>query len=172
MPNKDRGQPGAPVDLSIDTDDLRQFAAILNRAAEPKRLRRELAKDLRGALQPAVQQAKAGINAVGHDSRSRPSPAIRPAIGRNIRAEVRLTARTTGARVKVKKTRNVRGFLNAPKLMNRDKFRHRVFGGEEWVEQVGKPGWFDDPMQEGRARYRAAVQRVMEAWADRMTRKG
>lgn len=172
MPGQDREQPGSPVELSIDTDDLRQFAAILNRSADPKRLRRELAKDLRGALQPAVQQARAGINAVGHDSRSRPSPALRPTIGRNIRAEVRLTGRTTGARVKVKKTRNVRGFLNAPKLMNRDSFRHRVFGGEEWVEQFGKPGWFDDPMQEGMSRYRAAVHRVMEAWAARMARKG
>ena len=42
--------------------------------AEPKKLRRELAKELRGALAPAVQTARSSINAMGHSGQDHPSP--------------------------------------------------------------------------------------------------
>lgn len=164
---------GAPADITIDADQLRQFGQMLNRAAEPKKLRRELAKDLRGTLQPAVQKAKSNISGgLAHTSQTNPSPALGPSIARNVRAEVRLSGNSTGARVKVKKTRNVRGFLNAPKLTNRDKWRRPVWGRTgEWTEQIGRPGWFDDPMREDQTRYRAAMMQVLENWARRIARE-
>lgn len=159
------------VSVTVDASDLRALARILSREADPKKLRRELAKELRDSLKPAVVKAKGSINASGHSSRSRPTPALRPSIARGIRAEVRLSGRTTGARVKVKKLRAVRGFENAPKLFNRDSFRRPVFGDRQnWVDQVGKPRWFDDPMQDNRAEYVEAVTEVLEKWAERMTR--
>jgi len=162
---------GDPADITVDTTQLEHFVRILSAEADPKKLRRELAKELRGALDPAVQTARSSIQAMGHTSQDHPSPALRPTIARGIRAEVRLTGRSTGARVKVKRTPGVRGFANAPKLTNRDSWRHPVHGRDTWVEQRGKPGWFDDPMQANKAQYQAAVMRVMNAWAARIARR-
>ena len=162
---------GEPAAITVDTDQLAQFARILNDEAEPKKLRRELAKEMRGALQPAVQEARSSINALAHTSQANPSPALGSSIARNIKAEVRLSGRSTGARVKVKKLRNVRGFVNAPKLTNRDGWRHKVFGRDIWVEQRGKPDWFDDAMNDNKAHYQAAVMAVLNAWAARIARR-
>lgn len=173
MPGHRPAEDGSPVELTIDTDELAQFGRILAQQADPKRLRRELAKEMRQALQPAVQTARSSSNAMGHDSRAHPSPALRPTIARGIRAEVRLTGRSTGARVKVKKTPGLRGFSNAARNTNLPNWRHPVGGNTEvWVDQVGKPGWFDRPMNANQSSYRAAVMRVVEAWAARIARKG
>lgn len=157
--------------VEVDDTTLRDFARLLNAEAEPKKLRRELARDLRQSLTPAVQAAKSEIQSMGHSSQARATPALRPSIARKVRAEVRLSGRTTGARVKAQKVRQVRGFENAPKLTNRKGWRRRVFGGDEWVEQRGKPGWFDDSMAAGQQRYRQAAISVLEEWARRMARK-
>jgi len=164
---------GAPADITVDASELAEFGRLLNRAAEPKKLRRELAKELRGALTPAVGKAKSAISGgLTHTSQANPSPALGPSIARNIRAEIRLSGRATGARVKVKKTRNVRGFLNAPKLTNRDRWRRPVWGrAGEWTEQIGKPGWFDDAMNEDQQQYKDAMMRVLENWAQRIARE-
>jgi hypothetical protein len=168
MPDSDAGPP---VELTVDTAELQQFARMLANAAEPAKLRRQLAKELRGALQPAVAQAKSAIvGGLSHTTQANPSPALGPSIARNVKAEVRLSGRVTGARVKVKKTRNVRGFPNAPKLTNRDGWRHRVYGKDIWVEQIGRPGWFDDALNDDAPKYRAAVMRVLQDWAQQMSR--
>jgi hypothetical protein len=162
---------GDAVSVTVDASDLKAFAKILAKEADSKKLRRELAKELRNSLKPAVVRAKASINAAGHTSKSRPKPALRASIARNIRAEVRLSGKRTGARVKAKKVKGVRGFENAPKLFNRKKFRRPVFGDrEDWVDQVGKPEWFDDAMQKNRDEYVEAVNKVLEDWAKRITR--
>jgi len=161
-----------PIELTVNADELRDFARTLERLGDPKPLRRELAKELRGALSPAVAQAKSAISGgLTHTSQANPSPALGPSIARNIRAEVRLSGRVTGARVKVKKTRNVRGFLNAPKLTNRDKWRRPRWGrAGDWVEQIGRPGWFDDAMDQDQAQYQRAMMTVLENWARRIAR--
>lgn len=161
------------LQVTVDASELKHFGQLLQKAADPKKLRRELAKDLRKALQPAVGTAKAAITGgLTHTSHANPSPALGPSIARNIKAEVRLSGRSTGARVKVKKTRNVRGFVNAPKLTNRDKWRRPVWGDrEDWVDQVGKPDWFDDSMHQYEAKYRAAIMAALEDWARRITRE-
>jgi len=162
---------GAPVELVVDSGELKQFARLLQAEADPKRLRRELAKELRGALAPAVVEAKGAVTSLPHSSSSRATPALGPSIARQIRAEVRLSGRSTGARVKARKLRNVRDFPNAPKLTNRDHWRRRVFGSDTWTTQTGKPGWFDDSMRGREHQYRAAVMSVINAWAARIARR-
>lgn len=154
----------------VDADALRDFAKVLDREAEPKKLRRQLAGELRAALAPAAAEAKSSIMAMGHSSSSHPTPALRPTIARKIRPAIRLSGRVTGARVMVPKTHQVRDFPNAPKLTNRKGWRRRVFGGDEFVDQRGKPDWFDDPMQQHADDYRRAALAVLEQWARRLAR--
>jgi hypothetical protein len=159
-------------DVRVDGDDLRDFARLLDKEAEPKKLRRQLATELRKSLTPAAAEAKSSIMAMGSSGPSHPAPALRPTIARKIRPAIRLSGRVTGARVLAPKTHAVRGFPNAPKLSNRDKWRRRVFGADDWVTQRGKPDWFDDPMNERQDAYRDAAQRVLQDWAARLARKG
>jgi hypothetical protein len=72
--------------------------------------------------------------------------------------------------VKAFKTRNVRGFPNAPKRTNRaGGWRHPVFGNREvWITQHGKVDWFDRSFQGREGHYKAAVEAAMENMARRI----
>jgi hypothetical protein len=98
------------------------------------------------------------------------APALRSAIARKIRPEVKLGGRWSGARVKAFKTKNIRNFPNAPKRTNRASgWRHPVWGDrEQWVQQHGKIEWFDRAF-EGRANtYKQGVEQAMEDMARRI----
>lgn len=158
------------VDLQVRTEGLPVLLAALRAEQDGKALRRDLAKGLRVALRPAVADAKSAIRsmpATGVTQR----PALRPAIARRISARTKLTARVSGAYVRVPKLKTgPRGFRNAPKLTNRKGWRHPVFGStDRWSEQVGKPGWFDDSMHAGKARYREACVGAMGHMARRIS---
>lgn len=163
------GRGESLVEVSVRTEGLAPLLGALRAEEDGKKLRRDLARDMRGALKPAVAEAKASIMGMSTAGLSM-APALRPAIARRIRAEVRLSGRSTGARVKAKKlSEDVRGFRNAPKLTNRAGWRHPLWGGDTWVNQVGKLNWFDDPMQHHVREYRRAVMGAMEAMARRIS---
>jgi hypothetical protein len=97
---------------------------------------------------------------------------MRAAIARQVTAEVSLNQRRAKVKVKVRKRGFPRGFTNAPKAWNMaGGWRHPVLGQDRWVHQIGKPGWFDEPLRSHRAEYRAAVQAAMQRTADRIARK-
>lgn len=159
------------ADVSVEVEGLDAIVAALRAEADGKALRRELARDMRTALRPAVADAKASILGMSSAGLST-APALRPAVAKRIGAQVRLSGRSTGARVKARKLpETVRGFRNAPKLLNRAKWRHPGFGGDDWYDQEGKPGWFDDPMRRHGAKYREAVLGAMENMARRISRR-
>ena len=81
-----------------------------------------------------------------------------------------MKGRAAGVSVKARKSGMPRGFANAPKRINAQKFRHPVFGKDRWVEQVGAPGFFDHPLQRDHVAYRAACVRAIEDMADRISR--
>ena len=163
------------IGLQVDRRDLDRIVRHLRAEENGAQLRRDLAKNIRHALRPAVAEAKASI-------RSMPSTGalgkatgegLRQAIARRVRAEARLSGRAVGARVKVRKTGMPRGFENAAKRTNRAKgWRHPVFGNRDaWAHQIGKPEWFDGPMRANRAEYRRAVRKAMADAARRITRR-
>jgi len=167
-----RGKWGTPLaDVRVEVDGIPALVAALKAEANGKALRRELARDMRGALKPAVTEARSsimGMSSAGHSV----SPTLRSAISRRISANVRLTGRSTGARVRARKLPDtMRGFRNAPKLTNRRQWRHQIFGGDDWVDQEGKPNWFDDSMRSGRERYKKSVLGAMENMAQRISRR-
>ncbi|WIM97841.1 hypothetical protein ACTOB_001395 [Actinoplanes oblitus] len=156
----------------VTADDLRDVGTALRLEEDGTRLRRALTKELRTAIEPAVAEAKGRILAMGSAGLSHRGEQLRGAIARRVRAQARLAGKAAGVRVRVGKTGMPRGFANAPKRTNRHKpWRHPVFGNTNtWVAQTGSPGWFDDPMREHAAEYRAAVERVITDTADRIRR--
>lgn len=165
------GRPGLPFEPRVQIEGLQSLVRAIRAEEDGKELRKELAKNLRTELKPAAALAKSGIMSMpsrgvgpGH------SPGLRSSIARKIRPEVKLGGNWSGARVKAFKTRNVRGFPNAPKRTNRSKgWRHPVFGNTDvWVDQHGMENWFDNAFEGQADKYRQAIQDAMEAMARRI----
>ncbi|MFB7866999.1 hypothetical protein [Streptomyces sp. NPDC056069] len=159
-----------PFELRLETHEgLMALTRAIRAEADGKELRKELAKNMREALKPAAGEAKSKIMAMSAAGPGT-SPALRSSIARKIRPEVKLGGRWTGARVKAFKTKNVRGFANAPKRTNRPRgWRHLVYGrADSWVTQYGKTHWFDNAMEGIEPNAKAAVLDAMEDMARRL----
>lgn len=154
--------------LRVDFEGLEALTRALRAEEDGKALRKELAKNMREALKPAVVQAKTGIMSM--QATRTASPALRPAIAKRIRAEVKLGGGYwSGARVKARKIPGIRGFANAPKRTQRPSgWRTDTFGRGQWRVQMGKVDWFDRAMEPDAARYKHAVAEAMEAMAQRI----
>lgn len=163
-----------PVGLSVEQQGLNSLARELKQAEDGKRLRRDLSKAMRGALDPAVEQIKAGVMAVPSGSSTPTSgPGLRSSVAKQIKAQATLTGRRTGAKIAAKRTPGVRNFRHAPKRLNARKgWRRPVFGSNTWVTQMGNPGYFDDPITDRRGEFRTAVLDVMEDFAATVAKKG
>lgn len=156
------------MELSTDQRAIQAVARALKDEADGKKLRRQLAREMRDALKPAVAGAKAGVLGMASGGLDQASPGLRPAIARGIQAQARLTGRSTGAKVRARQVK-VRGFKQAPRRTNREGgWRHRVFGRDVWVHQTGRPGWFDDEMKQHVGEYRDAVLKAVEDMARRI----
>jgi hypothetical protein len=169
------------IQLSVQQSQLAELGARLAKDADGKRLRLELARNLRLAVAPAVSQIKSGAmqikrgSSVAKRSTSKHPVAdsavsLGAAIARGIGVQVRMKGRAAGVSVKARKSGMPRSFPNAPKRINAAKFRHPVFRKTTWVEQVGAPGFFDKPLQRDRLAYRAACIKAMEDMAARIAK--
>lgn len=160
------------IDLSVDAQALQALGRRLRDEADGKKLRRDLAKNIRQALEPAKQEVRSGLMGMSTAGLPVDGPPLRATVLKGLRAEARLTGRSTGARLRMRKTPQLRGFKNAPKRLNSKKgWRRQVYGQDIWVVQTGAREYFDGPITRGRARYRAAVLTAMNDTARRITRK-
>jgi len=171
---------GPAIELSIEQADLAKLSVGLKQAANGAELRKDLIAELRAVIAPAVDEAKNNIRGMGPSPRAKhtkkniaggDATSIGDAIARGVGTSVRLTAgagKAVGVSVKAKKAGMPRDFVNAPKRFNAAKFRHRVYGRSVWVDQVGRPEWFDGPMQSHKAEYRAACIAAMQRMAQRI----
>lgn len=162
---------GPPFALGVETHEgLAALVRAIRAEEDGKALRKDLAKNMREALKPGAAEAKSGIMAMPSSGIMPTAPALRSSIARKIRPEVKLGGRWSGARVKAFKTKNIRGFPNAPKRTNRaGGWRHPVFGNrDQWVQQHGKLEWFDRAFQGREGIYKAAVEEAMEDMARRI----
>ncbi|MFG2276974.1 hypothetical protein ACGFNY_45365 [Streptomyces chartreusis] len=152
---------------------LNALVRALRAEEDGKQLRKDLAKNMREALKPGAAEAKSSIMAMPTQAARPVTPALRTAIAKKIRPEVKLGGRWSGARVKAFKTKNIRGFPNAPKRTNRaGGWRHPVFGNRDvWVTQHGKRDWFDDAFKGREGIYREAVEQAMEDMARRIANR-
>ena len=160
---------GPPFALGVENvDGLAALVRAIRAEEDGKALRKELAKNMRDALRPGAVEAKSSIMAMV--SLHGATPALRTSIARKIRPEVKLGGHWSGARVKAFKTKNIRGFPNAPKRTNRASgWRHPVYGNRDnWVVQRGKIEWFDRSFAGREALYNQAVNQAMEEMAQRI----
>jgi hypothetical protein len=157
----------SPLDVSVSVDGIQALGRALSAEADGKALRKELAKNMRGALNPAADRAKTGIMSMRSEGHTA-GPGLRTAIAKKIRPEVKLGGRWTGARVKAKKTPGLRGFANAPKRTQRPGGWHTKDWNGSWRTQVGKFDWFDRAMAGRDDVYKQAVLEAMEAMARRI----
>ena len=161
---------GPPFSLGVENvEGLDALVRAIRAEEDGKALRKDLAKNMREALKPGAQQAKNSIMAMV-SLRGGAAPALRTSIAKKIRPVVKLGGHWSGARVKAFKTKNIRGFPNAPKRTNRASgWRHPVFGNREnWVQQRGKLEWFDRAFKGREALYKQAVAEAMEDMARRI----
>lgn len=159
----------ASITLDVDQQALVRVAGAMRKEADGKDLRKDLIKSTKAALQPAVGELRGAILAMPSHGDPRKGPPLRQTIAARVRTEVKLSGRAPGARVKVGKTKSLRGFANAPMRTNRrSSWRHPVFNSGVWVSQTGKPGWFDDTVMYRRQQYRRAVLDVVEEMARRV----
>lgn len=161
----------APLDMSVSVEGIQALGRALSAEADGKALRKELAKNMRTALNPAAELAKNGIMSMRSDGHGPGGPGLRQAIAKKIRPEVKLGGRWTGARVKSKKTPNIRGFRNAPKRTQRPGGWRTTSWNGSWRTQIGKFEWFDRAMTGRDEVYRQAVHEAMEAMARRIAER-
>jgi hypothetical protein len=155
--------------LDVQHEGLEALTRAIRQEEDGKELRRELAKNMRAALKPAAEKAKSGIMGMATSGKSSSSPALRPAIAKRIRPEVKLGGRWTGARVKARKTPQLRRFPNAPKRTQSTKgWRTQTFGNGAWRTQHGKREWFDQAMRPAKEPAQKAAMQAMEAMAARI----
>ncbi|MFC6017214.1 hypothetical protein ACFP2T_13480 [Plantactinospora solaniradicis] len=160
------------IELSVDAQALQALGRRLRDEEDGKKLRRDLAKNLRAALEPAKDEVRSALMGMATAGLEVDGAPLRTTVLKGLKAEARLTGRKTGARLKIKKTPELRNFKNAPKRLNSKKgWRHRVFGQDVWVTQVGEREYFDRTIRTGQGRYRAAVRAAMAETARRITRK-
>jgi len=155
--------------LELTPQNLRAISRALRAEEDGKELRKELTRNMREALKPGAAQAKSAIMSMSsvtpHDG-----PALKTAIARKIRPEVRISGKFPGAKIKAFKTKTLRGFPNAPKRTNRASgWRHPVYGNREvWVQQHGKTKWFDRAFEGQDAHYKRQVQFALAGMVNRI----
>jgi hypothetical protein len=157
------------LSLELTPENLRAISKALKAEEDGKQLRKELTRNMRDALKPGATDAKSAIMSMA-SATPHGGPALKSAIARRIRPEVRISGKFPGAKVKAMKTPNIRGFANAAKRTNRASgWRHPVYGSREvWVQQHGKVKWFDRAFEGQEGRYQRAVQFALADMVNRI----
>lgn len=161
---------GPMFKLDHDADRLKTLGLRLKDQADGKILRRELSKNLRQALEPVVEEVKTALMAMGTAGLGHDGPGLREASAKVIKAGTRLSGRSTGAFIKAKQTPDLRGFTFGGRRLNRrGGWRHPVYGNpENWVMQLGVPGFFDDTISGHKDEYVDVIRRVMDDMTDKL----
>jgi len=159
-----------PVEVSVkdQRDALRVLAKTLKQHSDGKRLRRELNRNLKSAIEPIKDKAKSNLLSIASSGRPH-GTVLREAVAKELKVQV-ATGRRAGVKLRVRKRNMPRAFTNAPKALNNPKgWRHPVLGDTDvWVAQTAQPTeWFDSAHRDDgmRRQVRDAVQQAMETVA-------
>jgi len=172
------------IRAEVTSPDLVDLAIAIKYEEDGAVMRREFVRNLRAAVRPAADEAKASIMSMPSRGLLEKGPGLRASIAKNVKTQVSLSARQAKVKVRVPKNKSPRGFKNAPKATQLPGgWRHPVvqrplgkgvhgpLAAPKWVGQIGKPGWFDVPLKSHREQYRRAVQEAANHTADRIARK-
>ena len=175
-----------PVELTVDQKAIVAVRKAMAAESDGKALRRDLLRDIRAAVAPAVPVLQAAVRALPDLSPAESSPRLREAVAQQIKVGAALSGQNPGAKITVGTKRDPRGFRFAGRRLNSPKgWRHPVFdrtkraGGirgllgqseATWVVQYGNRGvrWFEPNSRARSDEYRVAVKSAVDAMAKRI----
>jgi len=169
---------GGDLKFTIEQERLKMVAKALRHEADGKQLRKELLASIKAALEPLRDEVRNSILSMESAGLPHEGEPLRQAIANKVIVQVRTGGRATGAGLKAGRKGMPRGFEHAPRRLNAKKFRHPVFQRttkkgvfiDVWVNQIGKPRWFDDPIRDRRKEFVGKVEDVVKAMAQRIAR--
>lgn len=159
--------------------------AVKLKTADPL-LKRELRRALKDAAGTAADAARSSILAMPATQTG--TPPLRPAVANSVTVRVGMTGQIQVSIV-AEPNKMPPGMGNMPKKLNQETFWHPVYGsrlGEQasvllkkaggkggghgrawtWVEQRGKPGWFDDSINKAGPETQAKISDAMDVTAE------
>jgi hypothetical protein len=157
------------VAIEPDHAGFERLARVLDMESGGKEWQADLATHLHAALEPgvaAVQGAVMGMSSAGLPHAGEP---LRATVAQHVESDIRIEGEMAGARIRVKKTYGLRGFINAPKRLNARNWKRPI--GDTTVTQVGRPGWFDDTLRHLAPALHAAARQALNNRAQRISRK-
>jgi hypothetical protein len=159
-----------PIELTADQESLRNVGRALKQEADGKKLKKELAANLKQVLEPVAEQARSNLMSIGTAGLAHGGSPLRTAIASQMKPAVRFSGRQTGVALRVRRKNMPRGFTNAPKALSTPKgWRHPVFDSDRWVQQVTVPSeWFDRAARAGHQPAKQAVHAAVESMAQRI----
>lgn len=159
------------IEVEADQRSFDRAARALSDESDGRELRRDLAADLRDAVQPIVDEQRARVMAIHSGGLPHDGEPLREAVAAGVHTDIRFGGHSAGVRIRASSRGMPRNFRTAPKRLNQSSWIHRVFGRDVWVEQVGAPNWFDEPPQRHQSRARRAVERAIEKSIRRVSRR-
>lgn len=157
------------IRVAVDATDLAALGKLIRAEKDGKILRAELVAGLKAATAPGVSAVREKLRAIPHTTAVYQSPPLGSYLASRTRTQVRLSGRRVGVYIRIPKTPKLRGFAMAARRLDRDAWRHPVFGRDIWVDQESPiPGFFTDTLAEEKPRYREAVLAAMNSMARRL----
>lgn len=180
------------VELRVDMSSLKRIVYAIAGEENSGQLKRDLARNLRKAAEPAVADSKRAILSM-RSSTPHQGESLRSSIAQKVRASTRFSGDAAGVKVSAA-WGGPRGFRTSARRTNRAAgWRHPLFGRWESsgrhkrlkdgsrvlispprtvaVVQHGKPEWFEGPLREHREQYQQAILEAMEDMAERIARR-
>ncbi len=154
----------------MDEASKRRVLRGLDGERHGRRLMQDIADEFEKALRPAEEEVKGALFAMADGGLPTQGEPLRQAIAQHLVIDVDIRAQSTRVSLRALKEGMPRDFWNAPKRLNERSWRHRVYGRDVWVTQIGAPGWFDDTLHRNETRYRLAARRALDKMAERIGR--
>jgi hypothetical protein len=156
--------------ITPDRASFRKAFRALKSEEDGRELRADLIGNLKPIAEAAASAARSRLLATPTKGLEHPPPPLYATLAAKTKPYVRQTGKRAGVGVQVS-DKAVGRFPNAARRVNAAKWRHPTYGRTPWVNQVGSPGWFSEPMKATRPSALAAVQRAVNDAVRRLERR-
>jgi hypothetical protein len=146
----------ASEDISAELDPAALRALLADVRGFDKHLYTGLRRELRGAGESGVKAVQARILSAP----ARTDVGLRRGLAAGVRVAIRNGAKAAGVSITETGSKLPADKRVLVKLFDKPSFRHRVYGGDTWVTQAGRPN-FGSVLDERKADMQAAAQRAL-----------
>lgn len=163
------------VDVKVEVSDreVRSLVSAFNREVDARELKDELVANFRAVAEPTLVAIRGSI--LSMESRGYLHESLRGAIAANTEVAIRLGGRKAGVQIRAMSIRLRSGKFNkgwraARRTDRPEGWGHPVFG-QGHVEQIGKPGWFEEPILASREAFIRAARLAVDEMVERIKRR-